>query len=181
MDWIVNLLNQLSKAKLIAVAVFMTAVTLTFGQRYGVEVPEVPKEYKWIVFCVMIATGVMCICWIGQAMWSIWLKTGRKYKAWKRGRLRYKDLHKDEWTALSIIKDGLDQAASGDQIKLHPGFEHPLDASVALDRLLTRGLVHSGYGMGSFYYLTSEGKQFVQREVMRLKLGTIPSLTGQRR
>lgn len=72
MDWLADIVKNLTISKTLVFAVFVTTVVMHFGPTYAVNfVPKFQPEYASYLFAIMVLTGVLLLFWGLAAVWQL--------------------------------------------------------------------------------------------------------------
>lgn len=78
MNWLADIVKNLTVSKILVTAVFITATTMYFGPIVAPEsVPKTPSDLVSYVFALMVLTGCILLLWGLSVIWSV-MKDGAR-------------------------------------------------------------------------------------------------------
>jgi hypothetical protein len=73
-NWLNNLLRQVTVSKTLTAAVFLTSATLVFGPKLLPSTIEaMPKEWQFVPAATLVFSACFLLAWLGAAAWR-WLQ-----------------------------------------------------------------------------------------------------------
>jgi hypothetical protein len=160
-------------SRLASVALLTSTVVLSFGQSYSSAVPTVPSDWRWLLWAVMIFTGLQCAYWALEAIFGVCVEAGR---ALRDGMfpVKLQELSGAEQFVLAIASahNGYFFEENAAQYSPRP---EAIAVSLAQQSLVRRGLMESSFS-GS--YLTENGKIFCLANDLSKRVNRAPETPG---
>lgn len=156
MDWLTELLKQLSISRAIVVALFVTSFVMFFGARCAPSVvPPVPPDWTPVLFGGMVLSGCLSVFWGVYEVWR--LVKSAVQKVFKI--LNSIALSAQEVEALLAMGAKPNQHIDLEQIDYRSApFTH-LEFSALMRSLQAKGLVHINEWNGESAILTELGRE----------------------
>lgn len=158
MEGLAELLKHFLSSRLSSASLLVASTVLSFGPKYLNWVPEVPDEWKWAPFGVMIFTAGRCVWWSVTALakWS-----GEQIpKLWQAAfPFKIGQATEDEVKVIRLLGDDKCMSLLPLEITGNMIFEEPAAANVAIDSLKQHGIVERD---SAFVRLTAKGQEFLR-------------------
>ena len=76
MNWVSDLLKQITLSKTLTVAVFFTSITLIFGPKlFPGFLEPAPKDWQFVPAATLVFSGCFLLVWLATATWRLLIQS----------------------------------------------------------------------------------------------------------
>jgi hypothetical protein len=168
MNWLSDLLRQVTVSRSLTAAAFATSAALLLGPKVLPSVVEpVPKEWQFLPAAVLVFSGCFLLLWLGTAAWR-----GLRHTYWSVVySIRGRKIEDNELEVLQTLAARPDTPMNVRTVNYETSPLSELQMSLVMDALASKGLIRFGPHERVIIFLTARGKRIAVQSMRRRNEG----------